>query len=127
MSGLSLELQASVTAAREARRALRSWLRRRRGGPAVGETAELLVSELVTNAVRHTSSPAVSVSAAVVDHQLRVVVGDSQVDQPRRPAQLPDSASPGGRGLWILDALSSGWGSQPTAAGKDVWFVLPCA
>jgi PAS domain S-box-containing protein len=87
------------------------------------DTAVLLTSELVTNAVVHARS---SVHVWVVltsERQVRIDVVDSN------PAPVaPRTAEPGaesGRGLHLVEELADGWGSEPTAAGKRVWFLLP--
>jgi anti-sigma regulatory factor (Ser/Thr protein kinase) len=85
------------------------------------ETARLLVSELVTNAVLHAGSEAcveVTASADVV----RVEVHDASAAMPRR--RRPRPLQPGGRGLQLVAALSSRWGAEPTPGGKVVWFEL---
>lgn len=82
---------------------------------------ELLVSEMVTNAVVHaTSAPTVDVY--VDDDVVRVEVRDADPRPPRpRPA---DVGSPGGRGLLLLERMASAWGSDPHDGGKVVWFEL---
>lgn len=86
------------------------------------DAVELLVSELVTNAVMHARSP---VDVAVVLHRdvVRIEVGDRSADmpQPQRPA--PDARS--GRGLELVGQLASGWGVQARQGGKVVWFEVP--
>ncbi|MFC4119996.1 ATP-binding protein [Nonomuraea zeae] len=86
------------------------------------DDAELLVSELITNAVRHAPGP-VRLTVWLVDGFLRCEVED------RHPAVplLPDAPErdEGGYGLRLLDALACCWGSDVTPAGKAVWFELP--
>jgi anti-sigma regulatory factor (Ser/Thr protein kinase) len=89
------------------------------GDPA--EAAELLVSEVVTNAVLHGRSD-VRLAVVLAPGVLRVEVGD---DNSRRPwVQAADPAALDGRGLAILDAVASRWGVQDAALGKVVWFEL---
>lgn len=85
------------------------------------DVIELLVSELVTNSVVHAGSD-VEVSVSVVSDRVRVAVFDSS----REPLTLrevgPESAS--GRGLVMLDALASAWGTEFTPGGKSIWFEV---
>jgi anti-sigma regulatory factor (Ser/Thr protein kinase) len=82
------------------------------------ETAVLLVSELVTNAVR-AGCQHLTVRLAVDRSRVRVAVDDDAGGVPRpRVAGVEDV---GGRGLTIVGALSRGWGTESTAAGKSVW------
>lgn len=87
----------------------------------VRETVALLVSEVATNALVHGSGD-VEVSVAVRDGLLRVEVSDASTDSP-----VPRSADPdaeGGRGLALVDALSTAWGTDLTPTGKTVWFEI---
>jgi anti-sigma regulatory factor (Ser/Thr protein kinase) len=87
-------------------------------------TAQLLTSELVTNAVKY--GGALIVLTVRDEHELlRVVVYD---DGPRHP-HLGAGASQdeGGRGLLLVDSLAHAWGTSDGAAslpGKSVWFTL---
>ncbi|TMR07038.1 ATP-binding protein [Nonomuraea turkmeniaca] len=86
------------------------------------EFAELLVSELVTNAVAHARG-LVRLSVSAVGGRLRCEVEDASPCLPRaRHARDDEECS---RGLCLVQALSSGWGSTPTGGGKVVWFELP--
>jgi anti-sigma regulatory factor (Ser/Thr protein kinase) len=90
----------------------------------VTETAELLVSELVTNAITH-GTGVVTLSIDCTDKSLAVTVSD---DEPTEPELQPESLTAlGGRGLRMVDALAGSWGVKPhkDGAGKDVWFRLP--
>ncbi len=117
--GSIFELSASTSSAGVARAHVRSALAgldRHRI-----EIAELLVSELVTNAVAHAhSAPLMRIDVA--DQDVQVVVQD---DAPG-PVVLQDAAedAPGGRGLLLVDSLATSWGWTPTADGKRVWFTL---
>jgi anti-sigma regulatory factor (Ser/Thr protein kinase) len=79
---------------------------------------ELLISELVTNAVRHSGSDEVRVSIRRGD-PLRVLVSDQGDGMP-----LVTEREIGGWGLRLVEALSIGWGVVPLATGKVVWFDL---
>ncbi|MFC8146459.1 SpoIIE family protein phosphatase [Streptomyces paradoxus] len=80
--------------------------------------ATLLVSELVTNAVRYATGP-ITVRLIRSGHGLRCEVGDTGNGRPRlRRADLLDD---GGRGLSIVHRLTTRWGVRWTDTGKVVW------
>jgi PAS domain S-box-containing protein len=85
----------------------------------------LLVSEVVTNAVRHTGS-AGRLRIRLAGNRVRVEAFDGGVDVLRPRAST--SAEPGlhdrRRGLQLLDSLADAWGVEPTSGGKCVWFEL---
>ena len=90
--------------------------------PDVGEVVRLLASEVVTNAVRHTSSRLVTVRLTVRTREVEVAVGDEDPAPPRpRP---PDVGDLGGRGLMLVAAMAKSWGNRPTPRGKIVWFQV---
>jgi anti-sigma regulatory factor (Ser/Thr protein kinase) len=98
----------------------------------VRDTAMLLSSELVTNAVLHASS-ATEVSMAVVDGALEVSVSDSEPQvatlllrpRPGRVSRADrQTIREGGRGLYVVAALADSWGASLTDDGKRVWFRL---
>lgn len=85
------------------------------------ENAELLVSELVTNVVRHVAGDtAMQVEVHLAAPVLRVTVADSSAVA---PARLDPSAS-GGHGMWLLAAVADRWGVEEHGRGKRVWFEL---
>ncbi|MEW2403940.1 SpoIIE family protein phosphatase [Streptomyces sp. NPDC046862] len=109
--------QAEVARARAAvREQLHVW-----GLNTLEDTAEMLVSELVTNAVRHADTRRVG---------LRLVRGDTLLcevedDDPMLPTLL--SAGPAdesGRGMRVVSTLAREWGTSRTSTGKTVWFEL---
>jgi anti-sigma regulatory factor (Ser/Thr protein kinase) len=113
------ELPASVTSARVAREFVRDALD---GFDApVVEIAELLVSELVTNAVAHANCAPVMLIDVSGD-AVRVAVQDASPG----PVEVRDAAhdAPHGRGLLLVDTLAASWGWAPTPEGKRVWFTL---
>jgi anti-sigma regulatory factor (Ser/Thr protein kinase) len=110
----------AVRAARSVVRGrLRDW-----GLDSVGDTAVLLVSELVTNALRHATGPVGVrlVPPAGPDGVLRVEVSDSLPDLPRERSVRPEDES--GRGLRLVATAARRWGARPAPHGKTVWFEL---
>ncbi|MFE0630947.1 ATP-binding protein [Streptomyces sp. NPDC058864] len=91
------------------------------GLDALADTVELLVSELVTNALRHARGP-VRLNLLVQDASLRCEVEDVSPRAAVRRAAGSDAE--GGRGMEILDLLSDAWGTDRTATGKTTWFEL---
>jgi anti-sigma regulatory factor (Ser/Thr protein kinase) len=85
------------------------------------DAATLLVSELVTNAVLHARSETM-ISLAYDEGVLRVEVADSSMVGVQRRRYAYDAAT--GRGLLLVDALSTAWGTVATEEGKAVWFEL---
>lgn len=92
------------------------------------ELAILLVSELVTNSVKHSRSAGpegtIGVTVTGTSDSIRVAVADAGgVTVPEaRPAGPPDDE--GGRGLQLVAELAGEWGYQRTAAGCVTWFRL---
>ncbi|WP_459738523.1 SpoIIE family protein phosphatase [Streptomyces sp. E-15] len=85
------------------------------------DTAELLVSELVTNALRYGEGEIRL--RLLLDRTLVCEVWDSGLVQPRR--RRARDTDEGGRGLQLVGLLSAAWGSRRTPHGKTVWFELP--
>ena len=86
------------------------------------DVVQLLVSELVTNAVMHAGSDA-DVAVILRHDVVRIEVGDRSCDMPVSRRVAPDARS--GRGLWLVDQLASAWGVQERPGGKIVWFEVP--
>jgi anti-sigma regulatory factor (Ser/Thr protein kinase) len=85
-------------------------------------TATLVVSELATNAVVHAGTE-LEVSISRCGPRIRVAVRDHS---DRAPTTLAvDSDAPTGRGMLLVEALSTSWGVLLTQGGKLVWAVLP--
>jgi anti-sigma regulatory factor (Ser/Thr protein kinase) len=85
-------------------------------------SAELLTSEIVTNALVHART---DIIVGVLDTgcRLRVEVADGlSVSLP--PPADPDPEATRGRGLWLIDAIATDWGVEAVEAGKLVWFEL---
>ncbi|MEU5645189.1 SpoIIE family protein phosphatase [Streptomyces milbemycinicus] len=100
-------------ARRLARRTLHRW-----NLDSLMESTELMVGEVVTNAVRYATRP-VSLRLLRTD-VLRCEVGDDSPQLPRmRHARLGDE---GGRGLFLVNHLAERWGATRLSTGKVVWF-----
>ncbi|MFE5487509.1 SpoIIE family protein phosphatase [Streptomyces sp. NPDC056527] len=85
------------------------------------DTVELLVSELVTNALRYGEG---EIRLRLLrDRTLVCEVWDAGLVQPRR--RRARDTDEGGRGLQLVGLLSAAWGSRRTPRGKTVWFELP--
>ncbi|QES43610.1 MULTISPECIES: ATP-binding protein [Streptomyces] len=110
------------TARTVVRKQLADW-----GLASVADITVLLVSELVTNSLRHASGPigVRLVRPADPDGTLLVEVSDPLPDPPlERTAALDDE---GGRGLQLVSRASRRWGTRPGRTGrtgKTVWFEL---
>ncbi|MGK5697556.1 ATP-binding protein [Streptomyces sp. URMC 128] len=113
--------RADLRAVPEARRALRELLRQW-GRTARADVAELLTSELVTNAIVHTDHDAV-LTATVGPRGLRVEVRDFVARRPRPRVQVADDGT-NGRGLFLVQSLADAWGVRAHGVGKAVWFEL---
>ena len=85
------------------------------------DTVALLVSEVATNALVHGAGD-VEVRVLQRDGRLRVEVSDGSPELPRPRAVGPDAE--GGRGLALVDALATDWGTATSATGKVVWFEV---
>ncbi|MER6677089.1 ATP-binding protein [Streptomyces sp. NPDC000983] len=84
------------------------------------DTAELLVSELATNALLHTASR-FTVTLSLAGGVLRCEVRDAG----RRVPQVLDAGgSESGRGMFLVDALARRWGCHQDREHKTVWFEL---
>lgn len=111
------DLRSVPEARRELRELLRDW-----GKPGRSEIAELLTSELVTNALVHTDDDAV-LTAVVAPGGLRVEVRDFVPRRPQVRTPDPDDDTHG-RGMVLVESLADAWGVRPHGVGKSVWFEL---
>jgi anti-sigma regulatory factor (Ser/Thr protein kinase) len=132
----ALELRAMDSAVPSARLHARS-VAQEWGRGDIARTVELVVSELLTNALLH-AAPAGAGQAEPAPVGLRLTerLDGIQVDvwdaSPRMPAHAPAAAPdegadplPGGRGLLLVKAYSASWGFYPAAGGgKVVWSVV---
>ncbi|HUJ07232.1 MAG TPA: ATP-binding protein [Streptosporangiaceae bacterium] len=118
---LRIPLAAGPSAAAQARalvrEAIRAW-----EVPVDAQVAELLTSELVTNAIKHEKSETIKLFITCSCGHLRVYVHDSSRSAPV-PIDAPVDAETG-RGLMLVASLSTDWGHYRTPAGKAVYFTL---
>jgi anti-sigma regulatory factor (Ser/Thr protein kinase) len=121
---LELELASSIDAAAEARRAIDG-----AGGElsaARMRDVRLLVSELVTNAVRHAGLVAGAPIRMLIDTgdgRLRIEIADGgRGFEPRAPK--PDPTRSSGWGLYLVEQLADRWGVQPADPGTLIWFEI---
>jgi DNA-binding response OmpR family regulator len=90
--------------------------------PQLFPDAVIVVSELVTNAITHAPAPG-ELRLSLLPDVLRVAVTDSGTGAPE-PRQA-SATREGGRGLYLVDALTSAWGMEPVPdGGKVVWAEL---
>ena len=88
--------------------------------------AQLLVSEIVTNAVRY-GRPDITLRVSVDPPAIGIAVRDHGEILPASPDGPPPPTQPSGRGLLIVDAIASAWGVTPnpdSVPGKVVWFEI---
>ena len=87
------------------------------------DEALLLVTELVTNAVVHAGT-AVELTIEARADGLRVEVLDRSPGTLPLIRESPEDIREGGRGIFLLDVLSTEWGTRHFVGGKAVWFLL---
>ncbi len=120
-NGLSMSLGNGPEAAAEARRAigkLRADL-----DPPLMETLRLLVSELVTNSVRHTAADSVTLRVAVGKAAVLAEVADTGPGFDPECVGQPGDHN-GGWGLFMVERLANSWGVKHDGPSKRVWFEL---
>jgi anti-sigma regulatory factor (Ser/Thr protein kinase) len=120
-NGLTMSLGRGPEAAAEARRAigkLRADL-----DPPLMETLRLLVTELVTNSVRHTAADSMTLRIAVGRAAVLTEVADTGPGfDPQCVEQAGDDNT--GWGLFLVERLASSWGVKQDGPSKRVWFEL---
>ncbi|WP_242427716.1 ATP-binding protein [Streptomyces sp. Root431] len=96
------------------------------GSCPTGESADdlrLLISELVTNGVRHT--PACVLTLTLVAHGRHLYFEVMDGGTGGVPVvERPDADQEHGRGMLLVDALATCWGYRQTPSGNAVWFIL---
>jgi anti-sigma regulatory factor (Ser/Thr protein kinase) len=117
-----VRLPADPSAAREARMFTTHVLKGWQVPESVG-TATLVVSELVTNSIRHAQTVN-ELTLSLAQDRLRIAVHDLADGSPR-PVGPPDADAVDGRGLFLVEVMSRTWGVFPsTFSGKTVWAIL---
>uniref|UniRef100_UPI004040393A ATP-binding protein n=1 Tax=Streptomyces sp. TG1A-60 TaxID=3129111 RepID=UPI004040393A len=91
------------------------------------DTAALVVSELVTNAIVHTASTQIVCELQAGADTVRIAVRDEGCapGEPHPSPQRPEEEH--GRGLLLIEALCRSWGAQPVGLGLLVWAEVPRA
>ena len=87
------------------------------------DEALLLVTELVTNAVVHAGTE-LELEISTDPDRLRVEVSDRSPGTLPSVQEAPSETREGGRGIFLLDALATEWGTRHFGTGKSVWFQL---
>jgi anti-sigma regulatory factor (Ser/Thr protein kinase) len=90
---------------------------------ALSDTAELLVTELVSNAVRH-GGPPVELEVRCEEGRVAAYVQDASKRLPVYEPEGPSLLAEGGRGIQLVDALAARWGADVFNGRKRMWFVL---
>ncbi|WP_106211041.1 ATP-binding protein [Kineococcus rhizosphaerae] len=117
----ALDVVMDATASRRARRFLDAhWCTVHAAG--VRPRADLVVTELVTNAVRHGAPPARLSLDCAADAGVTIEVSDADPHAPTLRHADPDAV--GGRGIALVDVVSADWGVDVRADGKTVWSRL---
>lgn len=110
-----------------ARRLLRTFLANQTEGEQFTYTGELVLGELVANAVLHAKTPPgrlIFIRFDLRPDALRIEVHDADLGQPVLRPPADDSES--GRGLWLVSQLAAEWGCcpRPGGIGKMVWALI---
>lgn len=93
------------------------------GAAAAASEAQLLVSELATNAVLHAGTP-IRLSILRDDSSIRVEVRDDDPSLPETNGTMPPPTATGGRGILLVEAIAQAWGVNHNEKGKTIWFEL---
>jgi anti-sigma regulatory factor (Ser/Thr protein kinase) len=116
-----MRLRSGPEAAAEARKAITTL--RADLDPPLMETLRLLVTELVTNSVRHTDAPRITLRVAIGKSAVLTEVTD---EGPGFDPEALDEAGSDTRGwgLFLVQRLAKSWGVKDDGASKRVWFEL---
>jgi two-component sensor histidine kinase len=88
--------------------------------PPLMETLRLLVTELVTNSVRHTDCDSIALTVVIGKSSVLTEVADEGAVFHATPSDSADS----GWGLFLVQRLADGWGVKNDGGSKRVWFEL---
>lgn len=115
-------MTAEPSAVSEVRRYTTRFLTEWRIGDEEVQSAELIMSELATNAINATPGQPFGIHLSVIADRPLLEVWDSSEDDPEQ--QDPDAGNEHGRGLMIVAALAKEWGRRPAMHGKYIWAKL---
>jgi anti-sigma regulatory factor (Ser/Thr protein kinase) len=118
---LSMRLGSGPGAAAEARRAIAKL--RLDLDPPLMETLRLLVTELVTNSVRHTAADSLTLRVAIDKSSVLTEVADTGPGFPPECLERSGEESTGW-GLFLVQRLADKWGVNHDGPSKRVWFEL---
>lgn len=90
----------------------------------LADTVQLLISEIVTNAVLHARSE-IRIEVTCDAQRVRVEVSDRSPMRPATRSFAQQSST--GRGLLLVEELADRWGTAPDDGGKVVWFEVDAA
>jgi anti-sigma regulatory factor (Ser/Thr protein kinase) len=122
---LALTLPADGGSVAEARAGVRAHLSRTGCGADLQDTVVLLVSELFTNALRHTASTTIGCVVHAGDDHVRIEVRGQGSGSGILPGRGDgDGLSDHGRGLHIVETLSLAWGVHGDGRGHTVWCLV---
>ena len=124
---LELSLAPTVAAPAQARAELTAWLEQQPHDVILIEIAQLLVTELVTNSIRHariTAEEPLRLSASLRTTTLRIELWDNGTDGSVTPRGPPRDHRGGGYGLDLVSQLSNKWGVERDVHGTTVWIEL---
>jgi anti-sigma regulatory factor (Ser/Thr protein kinase) len=88
------------------------------------DDALMVVSELVTNSVQHGPGGSIGLTLELEGDELTITVIDGGTPKSPLAAREATDSKESGRGLAIVEALSTRWGASPAEAGTPVWAVL---
>jgi anti-sigma regulatory factor (Ser/Thr protein kinase) len=122
VTSVSLELPATVHAPARAREAVRAAAKDSGVDADDRWRVEMIVTELVANAVKHGPGGPVELAIQAGGNGMRGEVADPGPGIHRRDLDLRRATEEGGRGLFLVDALSDSWGLS--GDGSRVWFEV---
>ena len=129
VTSFELQLAPTIAAAGQARAAIRAWLDGRDVDGRLLDVALLVVSELVTNSIRHAltaSEDPLRLRARLQGEVLRLELQDGGTEGTvARRAPQASGGRIGGYGLDLVARLATDWGVERDAAGTVVWADLP--
>ncbi|MFD4995231.1 ATP-binding protein [Streptomyces buecherae] len=120
-------LPAERAAVSDARRRVRSWLTCQQVSEDARDMAQLVISELFTNAVVHTDSSSIACVLQAIPGQLRIEVRDQGGSATRPTPRDAAAGDESGRGLLLVESLADTWGVVlgERGQGRTVWAALP--